>query len=221
MATVSDTALGSGPRASQLRRRHRRDRTMTLLLTALMIGIGALLVWILAYVAIQGLQALDWGFLTDTPPGNPSDAGGGFYNGIVGSFIIVGIATLAGGAARHRLRDLPQPVRRRAASPGSLRLVTDVMLGIPTIVTGAFIYALWVVEFGFSGYAGAFSLGARDGAADRARHRGDAAARAARHPRGEPRARRNQVPHHRLGPAPHGGRRDHHRRDARRRARDG
>ena len=39
-----------------------------------------------------------------------------------------------------------------------LRLVTDVMLGIPTIVTGAFVYALWVVEFGFSGFAGAFAL---------------------------------------------------------------
>ena len=33
--------------------------------------------------------------------------------------------------------------------------MTDVMLGIPTIVTGAFVYALWVVEFGFSGFAGA------------------------------------------------------------------
>ena len=40
----------------------------------------------------------------------------------------------------------------------ALRLVTDVMLGIPTIVTGAFVYALWVVEFGFSGYAGAIAL---------------------------------------------------------------
>ena len=39
-----------------------------------------------------------------------------------------------------------------------LRLVTDVMLGIPTIVTGAFVYALWVVEFGFSGFAGALAL---------------------------------------------------------------
>ena len=36
--------------------------------------------------------------------------------------------------------------------------MTDVMLGIPTIVTGAFVYALWVVEFGFSGFAGAFAL---------------------------------------------------------------
>ncbi len=32
------------------------------------------------------------------------------------------------------------------------------MLGIPTIVTGAFVYALWVVNFGFSGYAGAIAL---------------------------------------------------------------
>ncbi len=86
---------------------------MTILLTALMIGIGALLVWMLGYVAVQGLQALNWGFITDTPPGNPSDTGGGFANGIVGSLIIVGIATLARGAARHRLRDLPQPVRGR------------------------------------------------------------------------------------------------------------
>ena len=49
-----------------------------------MVGIGALLVWILAYVALKGVKALNWGFLTDTPPGNPSDAGGGFYNGIIG-----------------------------------------------------------------------------------------------------------------------------------------
>jgi phosphate transport system permease protein len=158
MATVSDSLPSSGPLAPSLRRRHRRDRGMTLLLTALMIGIGALLVWILAYVAAQGVHALDWGFLTDTPPGNPSDAGGGFYNGIIGSLEIVGIATLLAlppgiGCAIY----LNQYAAGRVAAV--LRLVTDVMLGIPTIVTGAFVYALWVVEFGFSGFAGAFALG--------------------------------------------------------------
>jgi phosphate transport system permease protein len=116
-----------------------------------------LLVWVLAYVAAQGLQALDWGFITDTPPGNPSDAGGGFANGIIGSLIIVGIATLVAvpfgiGCAIY----LNQYAAGRIAH--ALRLVTDVMLGIPTIVTGAFVYALWVVEFGFSGYAGAIAL---------------------------------------------------------------
>jgi phosphate transport system permease protein len=157
MATATDTLEGVDPLASALRRRHRVDRGMTVLLTAMMIGIGALLVWVLAYVAAQGLQALDWGFITDTPPGNPSDAGGGFANGIIGSLIIVGIATLVAvpfgiGCAIY----LNQYAAGRIAH--ALRLVTDVMLGIPTIVTGAFVYALWVVEFGFSGYAGAIAL---------------------------------------------------------------
>jgi phosphate transport system permease protein len=158
MATAPTTLEPNGPLAPMLRRRHRRDRGMTLLLTALMIGIGALLVWILSYVALKGLAALDWDFLTQTPPGNPSDTGGGFKNGIIGSFIIVGIATLIAlplgiGCAIY----LNQYADGRVAS--ALRLVTDVMLGIPTIVTGAFVYALWVVEFGFSGFAGALSLG--------------------------------------------------------------
>ena len=157
MATVSDSLSGNNPLASTLRKRHRVDRGMTIFLTVLMIGIGALLVWVLGYVLKQGLQAINWGFITDTPPGNPSDTGGGFANGIVGSLIIVGIATLVAvpfgiGCAIY----LNQYAAGRIAY--WLRLVTDVMLGIPTIVTGAFIYALWVVEFGFSGYAGAIAL---------------------------------------------------------------
>ena len=154
---ATDTLQSGGPRAPMLRRRHRRDRAMTVLLTALMAGIGALLLWILVYVALKGVKALNWGFITDTPPGNPSDAGGGFVNGIIGSGVIVGLATLIAvplgiGCAIY----LNQYATGRIAAV--LRLVTDVMLGIPTIVTGAFVYALWVVEFGFSGFAGAFAL---------------------------------------------------------------
>jgi phosphate transport system permease protein len=157
MATATDTSLGGGPLAPVLRRRHRRDRAVTMLLTALMVGIGALLLWILIYVGLKGVRALDFGFLTDTPPGNPSDSGGGFANGIVGSLEIVGIAAVIAlplgiGCAIY----LNQYATGRIAAV--LRLVTDVMLGIPTIVTGAFVYALWVVEFGFSGIAGALSL---------------------------------------------------------------
>jgi phosphate transport system permease protein len=159
MATANpDTLPAGGALAPMLRRRHRRDRGMTLLLTGLMGAIAALLVWILVYVAVKGVNALNWGFLSDTPPGNPSDAGGGFYNGIIGSFEIVGLATvfsvpLGIGCAIY----LNQYATGRIA--GMLRLVTDVMLGIPTIVTGAFIYAIWVINFGFSGFAGSLALG--------------------------------------------------------------
>jgi phosphate transport system permease protein len=130
---------------------------MTGLLTLLMVAIAALLLWILVYVALKGINALDWGFLTDTPPGNPSDAGGGFYNGIIGSLIITGLATLFAvplgiGCAIY----LNQYAAGRVANV--VRLVTDVMLGIPTIVTGAFVYAIIVINFGFSGYAGAVAL---------------------------------------------------------------
>jgi phosphate transport system permease protein len=157
MATTTETIGGGDALGSMLVRRHRRDRGMTLLLTALMVAIAGLLVWILLYVAVKGVNALNWGFLTDTPPGNPSDSGGGFYNGIIGSFEIVGLATLFAvplgiGCAIY----LNQYAAGRVA--GVLRLVTDVMLGIPTIVTGAFVYAIWVINFGFSGFAGSLAL---------------------------------------------------------------
>src|SRR5664279_189473 len=156
MATTLEN-LSGGSLAPMLRRRHRRNRAMTWLLTALMAGIGALLAWILVYVALKGVKAINWGFITDTPPGNPDAAGGGFYNGIIGTFEIVGIATLIAlplgiGCAIY----LNQYAAGRTAHV--VRLVTDVMLGIPTIVTGAFVYALWVIEFGFSGFAGALAL---------------------------------------------------------------
>ncbi len=156
MATSVESLEGASL-APMLRRRHRKNRGMTWLLTALMAGIAALLIWILTYVALKGVKAINWGFITDTPPGNPDAAGGGFYNGIIGTFEIVGIATLIAlplgiGCAVY----LNQYAHGRVAAV--LRLVTDVMLGIPTIVTGAFVYALWVVEFGFSGFAGALAL---------------------------------------------------------------
>ena len=218
MATTAPT-LGDSL-APMLRRRHRRDRGMTLALTLLMGAIAALLVWILVYVALKGVNALDLGFLTDTPPGNPSDAGGGFYNGIIGSLEIVGIATLLSlplgvGCAIY----LNQYATGRVA--GALRLVTDVMLGIPTIVTGAFVYAIWVINFGFSGYAGAFAL---------ALVMVPLITRATeemlrlvpeRHPRGELRAGRDPVAHDRLGAAADGAAGDHHRRHAGDRPRDG
>jgi phosphate transport system permease protein len=143
--------------ATNHRRRHLTDRFMTLLLGLVLLGALAVLAWVLLYVAVQGIHAINWTFLTDTPPGNASLTGGGFANGIIGTFIIVGIASLIAipigvGAAVYLIE------LGRGRFAGIVRFVNDVMLGIPTIVTGAFIYAIWVVRFGFSGYAGAFAL---------------------------------------------------------------
>jgi phosphate transport system permease protein len=140
-----------------LRRRKSTNLVMTAFLALVLVGVVSLLLWVLVYVTKQGLRAFNVTFLTSTPPPNPSDTGGGFENGIIGSFIIVGIATAIavpiGIAAAIYLAEYG---RARLASV--VRFLADVMTGIPTIVIGAFVYAFWVTRFGFSGYAGAVSL---------------------------------------------------------------
>ena len=136
--------------------RRRANLIATIALSVVMAFTLAILVWVLCYVAAQGLKYLGPEFLFNTPPGNPSDAGGGFLNGILGSLIIVGIATAlsvpTGIAAAIYMVEYGGRIARTA------RFLTDVLVGIPTIVTGAFVYAFWVIHFGFSGLAGAIAL---------------------------------------------------------------
>jgi phosphate transport system permease protein len=129
---------------------------MTGVLATVTAAAVAVLIWVLAYVAVQGLQRLGPEFVTETPPGNPAEPGGGFVNGIIGSLVIVGLATvlavpLAVAAAVHI-------VEYGGRLAGAVSFVTDVLVGVPTIVTGALIYTVWVTRFGFSGIAGALAL---------------------------------------------------------------
>jgi phosphate transport system permease protein len=115
------------------------------------------LIWVLVYVAAQGFKYLGPQFLTKNPPGSPAAGGGGFYNGIVGTLEMVGIAFVfaapVGVAAAIYLVEFG---RGRFAS--AVRFFSDVLVGIPSIVIGAFVYSLWVVRFGFSGLAGSIAL---------------------------------------------------------------
>jgi phosphate transport system permease protein len=142
---------------STLGRRRNKSIAMSALLVVTMAGVLALLAWVLVYVAIQGFQYLSPTFLTSTPPGNPGAPGGGFVNGIIGSFIVVGLAALIAvplgiGAAVYLVE------YGTGHFAGAVRFCTDVLIGIPTIVTGAFVYAIWVVRYGFSGFAGSIAL---------------------------------------------------------------
>jgi phosphate transport system permease protein len=137
-------------------RRRLTNNAMTVFLTLVMALVIGVLLWVLFYVTREGLQFLGVQFLTQTPPGNPADYGGGFVNGIIGTFIVVGIAAVmafpVGIAAAVYLVEYGGRMARVT------RFLTDVLVGIPTIVTGAFIYAIWVVNFGFSGFAGSIAL---------------------------------------------------------------
>ncbi len=118
--------------------------------------IGVLL-FILAYVFVKGVGALNLDFFLKTP--KPlGESGGGIKNSIVGTAIIVAIATTIavpiGIGAGIFLSEFASPRLGDA-----VRFIADVMTGVPSIVVGLFIYLVVVLRAGsFSGWAGGVAL---------------------------------------------------------------
>jgi phosphate transport system permease protein len=113
---------------------------------------AAALLAILGYVVFQGIHALTWSFITQIPRpvGIP---GGGVANGIVGSLIIVGIATLLS-VPVGLLTGIYLALFGRGFTAEMLRLLSDVLSGIPSIAIGLFAYTLLVAPFGhFSAFS--------------------------------------------------------------------
>jgi phosphate transport system permease protein len=103
------------------------------------------LVAILGYVAAQGVSSINWSFLTDLP--RPVGVtGGGVANGIVGSVIIVAIATLIA-IPVGVLTGVYLALFGRGPFAESVRLLSDVLAGIPSIAIGLFAYTLFVQPF--------------------------------------------------------------------------
>jgi len=151
-------ANSAGARNPVYRRRlwaHRAGIGLSIL--AMVVGISFLL-WILAVLVINGIGAIDVELFTKTTPGPGSD-GGGLLNAIVGSLLMVGVATLIstpiGIFAGLYLAEYGHESRFAQVT----RFVTDIMLSAPSIVIGLFVYALYVANVQhFSGWAGSFAI---------------------------------------------------------------
>ena len=115
----------------------------------------AVLALVIASVAIKGSGAISLDFLT----GNTSNFGaGGIGNAIVGSAIIVGIATLMA-VPFGILVAIYTSEFAGQRSGFAIRYVLDILNGVPTIVTGIFIFGLIVVPHSKqSGFAGSVAL---------------------------------------------------------------
>ncbi len=149
MSSITGTSSGYG-------RRKLVNKVMTVL--AYLCAAAAIipLTWILVYVVIKGLGAWDVEFFAGLP--QLFGDGGGVRNGIVGTLVIVGLATLMG---------VPVGVMAGIylAEYGNnrfgtvVRFLADTMTGIPSIVVGIFAFGLIVVNTGgFSAFAGSVAL---------------------------------------------------------------
>jgi phosphate transport system permease protein len=138
-------------------RRRVVDHTMTGVAALTVIVVLVPLFAIFAYLIYRGIGSINLAFLTQTPK-PVGEAGGGMANAIVGSMVILAIASLLGvplgiGAGiflseygRNRYGDI-------------VRFVSDVLNGVPSIVIGIVAYGLVVLpQKHFSALAGGVAL---------------------------------------------------------------
>lgn len=118
----------------------------------------SLLVLVTGYLVSIGVKSISWDFFTQVPGGDPSNPGG-MKHAIVGTCILVGLASLVGVPvgmlAGVYLAEYT--VDSKLAAP--VRFVSDVLAGVPSIVVGILGYELLVVPLGgYNGWAGALAL---------------------------------------------------------------
>jgi len=145
---------GSGNRGAAGRR---AVNAVMSVLTAACAFLGvALLLLILGYIAWRGVSSLSLQFLLDTP--KPVGEGGGIGNAILGTLVLLALASViglpVGIAAGVYLSEFG-----RGWFAGLVRFVSDTLTGVPSIVTGVFVYTLIVLPMKqFSALAGGVAL---------------------------------------------------------------
>jgi phosphate transport system permease protein len=137
-------------------RARRTNRLMTGVLAGCLVVTLTPLFLILGMIVLRGVPGLSWDFFTKLP--EPPGEGGGLAHALVGSGLIVGLATVCavpvGILAAVFLAEY-----RTAKSVPAVRFVGEVLAGVPSIIVGIYAYALWVGSRNFSAWAGAFALG--------------------------------------------------------------
>jgi phosphate transport system permease protein len=119
------------------------------------------LVSVLWTVVANGAERFDAEFLTHSMNGLASkDPGGGAYHAIIGTLEQVGLTALISVPLGVLTAIYLVEYARDGRLGRTISFFVDVMTGIPSIVSGLFVLAFWLLALGmdFSGFAGALSL---------------------------------------------------------------
>jgi phosphate transport system permease protein len=145
------------PLVSQLRNRTAApvNRLMTGVMAACALLIVVPLFHILGYILLAGAGTLTTAFFTNLPIDRPPGLG----NALVGTAVMVGLATLGavpvGILAALYLTEFP-----KSRINAWVRFFGELLGGVPSIIVGLFVYAMLVAPFHQpSAWAGAFALG--------------------------------------------------------------
>jgi phosphate transport system permease protein len=142
-------------------RRRRTDQVMRgVLLLGTLVALVPL-VLVVYYLLEQGLGALSLDFFTTDPTGSFLGDPGGIRSAIIGTLLIVGLATLIAvpigvGVALYLVE-----YGKQSRFANTVRYFVDVMTGVPSVVFGLFIYIVLVlggVGGTFAGWKGSIAL---------------------------------------------------------------
>jgi len=161
-ATVSPGTRAVAPDMSRsaLSLRRRITNRVALVAITLALGLAAIPLFLVTWTVIsRGLEVMSWQFLTEDIPNSYRRSGGGMAPAIVGTLIVTGLAAFLAiplgvfGAIYLNEYGKQKPLARL------IRIMADVMTGVPSIVMGLFIYVSVVVVVGQkTAFAGALAL---------------------------------------------------------------
>jgi phosphate transport system permease protein len=115
------------------------------------------LIYILLYIIQAGVTKINWNFLTNIPK-PVGETGGGIVNALLGSIIIILVASVIA-IPIGILTGVYLSENRKGLLAYWCRLCVDVLQGVPSIVIGIVAY-FWLVKplGGFSALSGSFAL---------------------------------------------------------------
>ena len=141
------------------RNKRRSEKLAFGLFRAMSLMVVGILFVILGFIVMKGISSISWGFLTEWPSDNMTK--GGIYPAIIGTFCLIGGSVLFS----FPIGVLAAIYMNEYATKGFLvrfiRMMTNNLAGIPSIVFGLFGISLFVntLKFGDSILAGSLTLG--------------------------------------------------------------
>jgi phosphate transport system permease protein len=157
------TAVTSEPGKVDLHEARGWRRTKNRIMTALMVTSFVVVLIPLAFVLVtvigKGASVISWSFLTSGIPPVTAPVGvGGIGPAIVGTIEITALATVIAVPLGILGAIYLNEYGGRNPLAAFIGFMSDVMTGVPSIVMGLFIFTIWTLHFGLSGFGGALAL---------------------------------------------------------------
>jgi phosphate transport system permease protein len=159
-------SVGPGPARSAItpdfavsRARRVRNKFAMGLIWLSVVVVSVPLAFVVVYLIRKGGRVVSWQFLTRDIPFSSRLAGPGMGPAVLGTLLVTGAATAMAVPLGVLAAVYLSEYGKNGWLATTIRFLSDVMAGVPSIVMGLFVYTVWVLRFGQTAFAGALAIG--------------------------------------------------------------